>query len=228
MKHSAAYLTVNIVGFLLAILGLLAMATAHAEDGTLRMRSDCESMAEGMVVASYSDGAFTLYPQRYAESTIATIETGERGYCTIDLPPSEPVKQTLILEEGEFTIASMSLHHPIMQIVVGQDGAVTVSFANPEAFEQACDNNPAAVRAAIETVCTAEQVAAIEAAVCPAPTLEQQTTDLKTALALVKRVSADASKDPAVLELEKKITTVEATKPLEPIEEPKEPIVIKK
>ena len=98
--------------------------------------------------------------------------------------------------------------------------AIGATFAQPEAFEQACDNNPAAVRAAIETVCTAEQVAAVEAAVCPAPTLEQQTTDLKTALALVKRASADASKDPAVLALETKIAAVEAAKPVEPIEEP--------
>lgn len=116
--------------------------------------------------------------------------------------------------------------------------SVGAAFSNPIAVEQACDNNPKAVRVALEQTLTQEQVDAVEARLVPAPTLEQQEADLKTALTLVKRVSEDTSKDPAVAAIQVKLDAIEAMKPEpevietlkpepEPIEEPVERLLPK-
>ena len=162
-------------------------------------------------------------------SNTATFFKAPDGHEYVSTPCPDGIEGCCVLHQklvpintARFEVAELTALPLINQAVVGQ---AVVAFKNPEAVEQACDNKPATVRAAIEANCDQTTVDAIEAAIVPTPTLDQQSVDLKTALALVKRVSADASKDPAVLALETKITALEATKPVEPIEEP---IVIKK
>lgn len=91
--------------------------------------------------------------------------------------------------------------------------AIGAAFTNPQAVEQAMDNSPGVVRAAIEANCDAATVAKIEAAVVPAQTLEQQEADLKTAKALLLKTTDDASKDVAVTAIDSKLAAIEAQKP---------------
>lgn len=91
--------------------------------------------------------------------------------------------------------------------------ALGATFTNPAAVEQACDNSPQAVRVAMETTLTQEQVDALEVKLVPPPTLEAQEADLKTAKALLLKTTADADKTAAIAAIDKKLVVIEAAKP---------------
>ena len=102
---------------------------------------------------------------------------------------------------------------------------IGAAFTNPQAVEQALDNSPQAARLVLEETLTQEQVDVVEIKLVPRPTIEQQEADLKTAKALLIRVSDDPTTDKAVEEVQKKLDAIEAQKPKpEPIEDI-EPVV---
>jgi len=109
-------------------------------------------------------------------------------------------------------------HIPMIGFILCASMALGATFQNPQAIEQALDNSPQATRVALEETLTQEQADALEAKLVPAPTLEQQEADLKTALTLVLKTTADADKTAAIAAIDKKLAAIEAAKP-KPIEE---------
>jgi hypothetical protein len=97
-------------------------------------------------------------------------------------------------------------------------------FTNPQAVEQALDNSPQAARVAIEANTTQQQANAIETTLVPPPTLEQQEADLKVALSLIQKTTADANKDTAIRAIQDKLDAIEAQKPKPEVVESIEPI----
>ena len=103
--------------------------------------------------------------------------------------------------------------------------ALGAAFVNPQAVEQALDNSPQAARLAMEETLPQGQVDALESKLVPAPTLEQQEADLKTAKVLLLKTTADADKTAAIAAIDKKLAAIEVLKPEpEPIKPIKEGI----